>query len=84
MWQDLVISMANILFSYSLIFQVYHGFKKKKGFLTFQTSLITTIGLYGITIAFFSLGLFLSTIFSFLSGSLWLILFGQRIIYGGE
>jgi len=83
-WQDIVISSANILFSYSLIFQAYHGFKKKKGFLTIQTSLLTTIGLYAITCAFFSLNLFFSAISSFFSGTLWFILFWQKVVYGGE
>ena len=33
MWQDWVISIANLLLIYSIIPQVYQGFKRKKGFL---------------------------------------------------
>ena len=32
-WQDVVIAIVNILFSYALIPQVYKGFKHKKGFV---------------------------------------------------
>jgi len=80
-WQDIVIAIANILFGYSLIYQVYLGFKKRKGFLALQTSFFTTIGLFAIAIAFFSLQLYISTITSLFNGTMWLILFIQRLIY---
>ncbi len=80
-WQDAVISVANILFSVSLIFQVYAGFKEKTGPIKFQTSVPTFLGLYGITIAFWSMALYSSAIISFFNGALWLSLFIQRIIY---
>jgi hypothetical protein len=80
-WQDIVISLTNILFGYSLIYQVYLGFKERKGFLAIQTSLPTTIGLYALSFTFFTLKLYLSTIISFFNGSLWLILLVQKIVY---
>ena len=81
-WQDFVITIANILFSYSLIFQAYKGFKNKKGYLAIQTSIFTTIGLYSMSIAFFTLSLYVSSIVSCISGTFWLILLIQRIKYG--
>ena len=81
MWQDIVITIANLMFTYALIPQVYHGFKTKKGAMIVQTALITTIGLYAMAIAFFSLGLIFSTIISLLNGTLWFLLLIQRLIY---
>jgi len=81
LWQDIVIAIANILFGYSLLYQVYRGFKEKKGFLTVQTSLLTTIGLYALAIAYFSLNLIISSIIGLFNGTMWLLLFIQRLIY---
>ena len=80
-WQDIIIAIANVLFGYSLIYQVYKGFQAKKGFLTTQTSLLTTIGLYGVSVAYFSLALYLSALVGFFNGTMWLLLFIQRLIY---
>lgn len=80
-WQDIAISIANIMFTYSLIYQVYYGFKRKKGLLTLTTSSITLTGLYAISIAYATLSLYYSAITSAVNGTLWLILFIQRIIY---
>lgn len=81
-WQDIVISIASVLFAYSLVYQVYLGFKEKKGFIALQTSLLTTIGLYITAIAYFTLNLYLSTIIITFSGTMWLILLIQRFMYG--
>jgi hypothetical protein len=80
-WQDIVVALANILFGYSLIFQVSKGFKERKGFIAFQTAFFTTLGLYAVTIVYFSLNLLLSSIISFFNGSMWLILLVQRLAY---
>jgi hypothetical protein len=80
-WQDIVVSIANLLFTYSTAHQVYYGFRKKKGLLTLTTAGLTSIGLYTIAIAFFTLSLYFSTTIVALNATLWLILFIQRIIY---
>lgn len=80
-WQDIVITIANILFSISLIPQVFYGFKEKSGPIKFQTSVPTFVGLYVISIAFWSMALYFSGIISVLTATLWLLLFIQRIIY---
>ena len=80
-WQDIVITIANIIFSASLLPQIYYGFKKKEGTITLITSGPTFIALYAICFAFFTLSLYFSTIMSFITGSLWLVLFVQRLIY---
>jgi len=80
-WQDIVIAIANLMFTFSLFSQVYHGFKKKKGFIILRTSGLTSIGLYAIAIAFFTLSLYFSTIIASINATLWVTLFVQRIIY---
>jgi len=80
-WQDIIIALANILFGYSLAYQVYKGFKEKKGFLSLQTSLLTTVGLYSLSFAYLTLNLLVSAIVSVFNGTMWLLLFMQRLIY---
>ena len=81
MWQDIVVAIANILFGYSLIYQVYRGFKEKKGFITIPTSLCTTIGMFSMTLVYLSFNLYISTIMGLFNATMWLLLFIQRIIY---
>ncbi|MFH1802206.1 MAG: hypothetical protein ABH864_02015 [archaeon] len=81
-WQDVVIAIVNILFSYALLPQVYEGFKKKKGVVVFQTGLITTAGLYVMAVMFFTLGLYFSSILAVVTGTFWLMLLMQTIVYG--
>jgi len=80
-WQDLVISIVNIVFSISLVPQVIHGFKEKKALITFATSIPTFLGLYVLAFTFFTLDLYYSSILSFLTATLWLVLFIQGLIY---
>ena len=80
-WQDLVIAIANLLFTASLIQQVYHGFKQKRGFILLRTSGLTSLGLYLIAIAYFSLSLFYSGIIATINATLWLTLFIQKVIF---
>ena len=80
-WQDIVIFVSISLFSYALIPQIYQGFKKKKGEINLQTSLITFIGMYILTFTYFTLNLYFSTVVAFITGTLWFILFIQRITY---
>jgi hypothetical protein len=80
-WQDFIISVATILFSLSLIYQAFKGFKEKKGFLSIPTSSVTAIALYAISFVYFNLGLYVSAAVSIINGTLWLLLFVQRIIY---
>jgi len=80
-WQDIVITIANIMFSYALIPQVIKGFKEKKGHIAIQTGLLTSIGLYASCVAFLTLNLFFSGIICSINGTLWLILLVQRLMY---
>ena len=80
-WQDFLLSIANLILSVSLFPQIFKGFKKKKGFISFYTSIPTFLSLYSISFAYFTLDLLFSSISSFVAASLWFVLFIQRIIY---
>ena len=73
-WQDLIFTVGNIIFALALIPTILG---KNKPALS--TSLTTTIVLYIFSLAYLSLSLWFSTIASFISGSLWLILALQNI-----
>ena len=79
--QDILISIIVIGFSYALIPQVYKGFKEKRGLINLQTSIITSIGMYSLSIIYLTLNFYFSSIISFLTGILWTILFVQNVVY---
>lgn len=81
MWQDIVISIISITASIALIPQVINGFKTKRKIISIFTSLITFIGLYILSFVYLTLKLNFSTIITMITGTLWLILFIQSIIY---
>ncbi len=66
---------------YALLPQVYQGFKHKKGFINLQTSVITAIGMYAISYAYLTLKLYFSAFMGLITGTLWIILFFQKMIY---
>ena len=80
-WQDFVISIVNIVFMIALVPQVYNGFKLKKGTVLIATSLPTLIGLYVVSVVYYTLQLYYSSIITVLGGILWTILFIQRLKY---
>lgn len=80
-WQDIVLMVANLLFTYSIFAQVYYGFKRKRGLIVLKTSFLTTLGLYATCVVFFSLGLLFSGIVAGINATLWFVLFIQRIVY---
>lgn len=80
-WQDFVLMIANLLFTYSIFSQVYYGFKWKRGLVILRTSFLTSLGLYAAGVVFFSLGLFFSGIVATTNASLWFTIFIQRIIF---
>ncbi len=80
-WQDLIITLVNVLFAYALIPQVYQGFKEKKGFIHLQTGFLNSLGMFLMAFAFFTLGLTFSWIMGTFNAILWMVLFIQKIIY---
>ena len=80
-WQDIVLTIVMIVFSVSLVPQVYYGFRKKEGTITLITSGPTFVGLYVAAVVYATLSLTFSAIVSFFTATLWFILFLQRLIY---
>jgi hypothetical protein len=80
-WQDIAISIIVCSFSYALIPQIITGFKKKKGFINLQTSIITSFGMFGLSIIYFTMKLYFSSIIALITGFLWTTLFIQKIFY---
>ena len=80
-WQDITITIIMIAFSYALIPQIIKGFKRKKSLIALQTALITSIGMFILTITYYTLNLTFSTIMAFITGTLWTILLIQSKIY---
>ncbi len=80
-WQDIVISLTIILAGYALIPQVIHGFKVRKGLITYQTSIMYMIAIYTAAIVFITLKLYFSATMNFIIGTLWLVLLIQKIVY---
>ncbi len=81
LWQDIIITLINIVFSVSLIPQIYHGFKHKVGPIQYHPSVPTFLGLYIITFTYLSLHLYFSAAMSLVTGTLWLTLCVQRVLY---
>lgn len=81
LWQDIVIALTNVVFSISLIPQVYHGFHHHAGPIQYQTSIPIALGLFTLAVTFWTLSLYISVLSATLQGLLWLILVFQRAKY---
>ncbi len=80
-WQDLALSITNIIVGYALIPQVYHGFKNKVGAMTLQTAIISTIGIFMFAAIFATMNLLLSAAISTFNGIMWSLLLIQKLVY---
>ncbi len=81
MWQDFAIAITDVFLSYALVPQVIHNFKNKHSDVTFQTSIIGTVGLYFLVYVVYTLGLIFASIITGVAATLWLILLIQGLIY---
>ena len=81
-WQDIVIAVVSLVFSISLLPQIYHGFKTKTGPINYLTSVPTVVSLYVLVFVYLTLALYYAAATTFLTGSSWLLLFLQRWLYG--
>lgn len=82
MWQDIVVSIASIIFVYAMIPQIIYGFKTKKGLISIQFSLLNILAMTSLVVVYTSFGLVFSTVLSILITLLWFILLVQRLKYG--
>ena len=79
--QDIVITIASIIISISLIPQVILGFRTKTGPVRYWTSIPYALSLLAIGISYASLKLWISTVITSLAVILWFTLAIQRFIY---
>jgi hypothetical protein len=79
--QDIVITIATIILSVSLIPQIILGFQTKTQDITYITSISSLVSLLFMVVAFASLELWLSAIVTVLNAIPWLIFIIQRFIY---
>lgn len=79
--QDIVITIAQTVISFSLIPQVVLGFQTKTGPVSYWTSIPYALSLGAIALALASLNLWLSTGVTVISVLLWATLALQRYLY---
>ncbi|MDE1824222.1 MAG: hypothetical protein KGH69_00070 [Candidatus Micrarchaeota archaeon] len=80
-WQDIVASAANLIFAYSLAYQVYREYKLKKDLVTARTAFFMALGTYALSVVYFSYSLPYATILSTFCATMWLAMFLIRIFY---
>jgi len=80
-WQDIVITLVNIVFSLSVIPQALLGFRHKKGVMTHWTTVPTFLGCFFMAFAFLTLDLYFSAATTLMTGVFWAVLFVQRMWY---
>jgi len=80
--RDLILTVCTVAFGYALIPQVIYGFRAKLETVTAQTSVITGLGLYAIAGVYFSLSLWFAAFACTVTGTLWMVLLLQRVMYG--
>jgi len=82
MVQDIILAVVAIALGYALIPQIIYGYRTKKGLISINTGVITSLGLYVLSVTFLTLDLIFSGVMNFIVASLWLTLLIQRIKYG--
>lgn len=81
MWQDYVMSFSSILFSYSLIPQVFKCIKEKKVQITNQTIGLTWLGVLLYNLCSFTLELYMSVALGTITFLCWTLLWILKYKY---
>ena len=79
--EDVILSIAGVVISFSLLPQVIAGFKTKTGPVKLATSLPYALALSSMGFAYFSLELWFTTLITVFSAGLWFTLAYHRIVY---
>lgn len=82
-WQDIVLSLAECALLVSIIPQIVLGFKKKKGYITYATSINSTLCLLAVGVSMFTLSLYVTSLVAFLNAFAWSLFIVQRMRWGG-
>ena len=78
LWQDIVMGITSIGFSYSLIPQIVHCAKTHRVDITWQTIIITTTGLFALSMCMFSLNCYFTAITNLITYLCWCIIGIQK------
>jgi len=80
-WQDIVLSVVSISFTYSLIPQIIYSVKKQSVDISWQTLIITSIGLLVMAVTLGTINLNLTAITTWITSFCWFILLFIKIEY---
>ena len=80
--RDAILTVCSIAFGYALVPQVIYGFREKMDTVTIHTSAVTGSALFAVAGVYFSLRPWFAATACAVTGSLWLALLAQRLVYG--
>tara|TARA_Y100000310_G_scaffold316947_1_gene369257 strand:- start:10899 stop:11162 length:264 start_codon:yes stop_codon:yes gene_type:complete len=80
-WQDIIVSLTNLIFIYAMLPQIIYGFKTKKGLISIQFSGLNILAMIGLIFVYASFDLPFSIILTIILIILWIILLFQRLKY---
>jgi len=81
LWQDIILAICAFFFAIALIPQILAGFKNKMGLIVISSSIPTFICLYIISFTTLTLKLYYFAFMNFIVGTMWVMLFIQKLIY---
>lgn len=81
MWQDIVMGICGIAFSYALFPQIVLHYKIEVVELSWQTINITVLGLFGMFVCTLTLKLWFTSIINLLCMCMWIIFGIQKKLY---
>jgi len=80
-WQDVVLTIISLAFCYALIPQIIYNYNLHVVNISWQTLIITMLGLYFAGFCYFTLKLYFTAISTSISATCWLIILIQKIIF---
>ena len=81
LWQDILLTFASILFTYSVIPQVCYNYKNKICKIENKFLIITILAELLVCVCFMSMGLYMSGTFCALQMVLWGVIIYQKYLY---
>lgn len=82
MWQDWVMAICSVVFSWALVPQVVRGFKDRQGYVEGWTAAPYTMAVVAVAVSLLTLRLWFAGAVGMASAGLWAVLWLQREFYG--
>lgn len=83
-WQDLIATPIGIFFFLALLPQLVYHFKHKKCEVNYFSSIFTSLGLFVLAFVNFTLGMIMSSVFTALTGVVWVLFVFQKKSFEGK